>query len=79
MRSARAGARDAIAFSFWFEDVWLWAAGILAALLAINSMLVLWTLQIARQIGMLMTLGLAMWLLLYYVFVFYLLGQWLVD
>jgi hypothetical protein len=58
------------------DDVWVRAAVILAALLAINSMLVLWTLRIGRQIGLLMMLGLSMWLLLYYVFLFYLLGQW---
>jgi hypothetical protein len=61
------------------EDVWVLVAFILAGLLAINSMLVLWTLRIGRQIGLLMMVGLGMWLALYYVFLFYLLGQWLVD
>jgi hypothetical protein len=61
------------------EDVWVCAAVILAGILAINSMVVLWRLQIARQTEMLMTLGLVMWWLLYQVFLGYLLGQWLVD
>ncbi len=61
------------------EDVWVWAAFILAGLLTLNSLLALWTLQRVRQIGLLITLGLLMWYMLYYVFMLYLLGQWLVD
>lgn len=61
------------------DDVWVRAAFILAGVLAINSMLVVWTQRIERQIGLLMMLGLVMWFLLYYVFLFYLLEQWIVD
>ncbi len=61
------------------EPAWIRAAVILAGVLAINSMLVLWTHRIVRQIGLLMMLGFGMWFLLYLVFLLYLLGQWLVD
>jgi hypothetical protein len=61
------------------EQAWIRAAVILAGVLAINSMLVLWTQRIVRQIGLLMMLGFGMWFLLYLVFLLYLLGQWLVD
>ncbi|MBD0344367.1 MAG: hypothetical protein ICV63_05945 [Coleofasciculus sp. Co-bin14] len=68
---------------WWLQGVpegnWLLAAAILAGLLAINSMLVLWYLRIARQITMLMLFGFWMWLLLYYLFLFHLTAQWLVD
>lgn len=61
------------------DDDWVRTAVILAGLLSTNTMLVLWTLRIARQISMLMLFGLWMWILLYYVFLFYLLAQWIVD
>ncbi len=61
------------------EGVWVRAGVILAGLLAFNSMLVLWTQEIVRQIAGLIMLGLVMWSVLYYVFFFYLLGQWIVD
>jgi hypothetical protein len=68
---------------WWLQGVpernWVMVAIILAGLLAINSMLVLWHLRIARQISMLMLFCFWMWLVLYYVFLSYLGAQWLVD
>jgi hypothetical protein len=61
------------------EDDWVGTGSILAALLALNSMLVLWTQEIVTNILALIMLGWGMWWLLHYVFLFYLLGQWLVD
>jgi CBS-domain-containing membrane protein len=61
------------------EAHWVQAAVILAGLLATNFTLVLWKLRIWRDIGALVILGLVMWYLLYFVFLLYLLGQWIVD
>ncbi len=61
------------------DDVWANAAVILAGLLALNSMLVLWTLQRVRQIGRLIILGLCMWFVLWYVYTWYLIGLVVVD
>ncbi len=61
------------------ENNWLQAAVILSGLLATNFTLVLWKLRMWRDTGALLMLGLMMWLLLYFVFLFYLLGQWIVD
>ena len=67
----------------WLKDVkendWTGAGLLLAGLLALNSMLVLWTQEIVTQISTLIMLGLGMWSLLHYVFLVYLLAQWLVD
>ena len=76
------------------EDHWLLVSVILAGLLSINFTLVVWRWcqsriilaahgyrRILREIVLLMhfMLGIGMWLLLRYVFLFYLLDQWLVD
>lgn len=61
------------------DDDWVGAGFILAGILALNSMLVLWTQEIVTQISTLIMLGLGMWSLLHYVFLVYLLAQWLVD
>jgi hypothetical protein len=61
------------------EKAWVWSAGILAGMLAINSMLVLWTQRIVREIALLMVYGFLMWFLLFFVYFWYLLFQWLID
>ena len=61
------------------EKAWVWSAGILAGMLAINSMLVLWTQRIVREIALLMVCGFLMWFLLFFVYLWYLLFQWLID
>lgn len=74
------------------EADWLWGAFILAGLLAINFMLVLWSWcrsrsilagdwhqEMPNKIAQLMLFGIGAWFFLYCVFLFYLLGQWLVD
>ena len=61
------------------EKAWVWSAGILAGMLAINSMLVLWTQKIVREIALLMVYGFLMWFLLFFVYFWYLLFQWLID
>ena len=61
------------------EENWVQAAVILSGLLALNFTLVLWQMGRERQIAPLPMVGLAMWALLYYVFLFYLFGQWIVD
>ncbi len=61
------------------EAHWIQAASILAALLAVNFMLVIWEQRIERRIASLVILGLVMWWLLDYVFMFYLVVQWIVD
>jgi hypothetical protein len=68
---------------WWLKDMsekaWVWSAGILAGMLAINSMLVLWTQRIVREIALLMVCGFLMWFLLFFVYLWYLLFQWLID
>jgi CBS-domain-containing membrane protein len=61
------------------EENWVQAAVILSGLLALSFTLVLWQMGRERQIAPLPMLGLAMWALLYYVFLFYLFGQWIID
>jgi hypothetical protein len=61
------------------EKAWVWSAGILAGMLAINSMLVLWTQRIVREIEVLMVYGFGMCFLLFFAFFYYLLFQWLID
>ena len=61
------------------EENWMQAVIILSGLLALNFTLVLWQMGRERQIAPLPMVGLAMWALLYYVFMFYLFGQWIVD
>lgn len=70
---------------WWLQDVreddWMLAAFILSGLLAINFTLVLWYLRILTRETILFwhfLFSFGTWLLLWYVFVFYLLGKWLV-
>ena len=61
------------------EDAWIRAAFIFAGMLAINSMLVFWTQRIMREIAPLMAYGFVTWFLLFFMFIYYLLNQWLID
>jgi hypothetical protein len=61
------------------QKAWMWSAGVLAGMLAINSMLVLRTQRIVREIALLILYGFVMWFLLSFVFICYLLSQWLIE